>query len=126
MTDDLLDGPQRGVDRPGARRDLLVLLLALAERDASRAGHAVAAVDDETVEYPHLFRVGHGGAGALHEGHEVAVLDRLLAVGEHLEGLEELAQLLVSRLVAEFGEPFAEGVLARVLAEHEGRLEDAD
>ena len=126
VADDLLDGPQRGVDRPGARRDLLVLLLAPAEGDAGRAGHAVAAVDDEAVEPPHLLRVGHGGAGALHEGHEVAVLDRLLAVGEHLEGLEEVAQFLVRRLVAEFGEPLAEGVLTRVLAEHEGRLEHAD
>ena len=72
----------------------------------------------------------HSGRAAvdlrLGQGLDVGVVDLLLAVGQHLEALEHLLQLLVVEMIAQIADALAQGVPAAVLAQHQFRLGEAD
>ena len=62
----------------------------------------------------------------LDEGDDVAVVDVLLLVGQHLELLEDRLQLLVGEVVAQGLGAVGQGGAAAVLAEHQVGLGEAD
>src|SRR5512132_2691401 len=113
---DGVDGGQHRVHRPVADARVLVRLPFLLQLHGGGRNHAGTADDVQVLELVRHLRlrdlVGH-------DGHEVLVVDLLLAVGEVLEGLERAVQLTAGEVEAELLEPRGERVPAGVLAEDE-------
>ena len=57
---------------------------------------------------------------------DVGVVDHLLAVGQRLEAVEDLLQLLVVEVIAQVEHALPQGVPAAVLAQHQLGLRQAD
>ena len=124
MREDLVQGVERGIDRPVARRlrpAHLAVDLDLQLRPLRPARSRPNVERDEPHPVPpaqHLI---------VHEGGDVVVVDNLLAVGEVLEAAESVVKLVIPDLaVAERPQLVAEGGAAGVLAHDEVRLVPAD
>jgi len=116
MPDDLLHRPQGCIDRTCAAGHFLEFLLSLAQCHAGSAGHHVAAVHHEAVQFPDDRRAL---ACILHQGDDVAIGDGFLSVGKILEFSEETLRLFLAQGVAEVGKTLLKRVLTAVLAEHQ-------
>ena len=95
----------------------VLLLTALGNaRELNLAYGAIAAGDLEQLKLP-----DGGGRDelVLDKRDQVGVVDGLLLVAERLEAFEGREQGLLVELQAQFLQPRAEGVLARVLAQHQ-------
>ena len=57
---------------------------------------------------------------------DVGVVDHLLAIGQRLEAVEHLLQLLLVEVIAQVADALPQGVPAAVLAQHQLGLRQAD
>ena len=100
MADYLFDGAESRVDRPRPDRGLLDAALPLYKSDLGRGAHVVSAVHDKRVEPPFVMPRFMGRHLRFGQCRKVAVSDPLLAVGQILEGREDLRHAPFAKIVS--------------------------